>query len=1067
MQEAIIWLLLIEIIGLVGLPLALTVFRFLPDQGYTLAKPLGLLGLGYVVWLLTMLGLPFNSLVCWLIFAIGFIALDGWLLARQKGQLLDQMRDFFRRHIWLIVVGELLFIAAYAYLVYVRSFMPEIRDQEKFGDFAFLNSMVLYDKMPPADPWMSGYPVNYYYFSHFTMAMLVKMVGLNPAIAFNLTVPIILAITGLACFGLVYNLVGVVGRKTEGGRRKAEDGRRDSALSPQSSVLSPAFPPTPGIAFGLLATVMVCLLGNLDPVRQLLAPRAKEFEYGLEGTANGFVFNWWSPSRVIWDYMPQPTGNGGFIYQWSQTINEFPMFSFLLSDMHPHVMALPTVLLSISLALGLLLQPAGLGRTERGLFFGVTALAIGALYFLNTWDYPTYLILIALAALARERWWSGTEIISEKSEGNRWRAALRLALLGGALPSALKPFWGHAIRWLGFVGRLVVISLALFLPFHLTFISLIGDNPVPEPIASIPLLGALGRLVSFVAWDRTPLLGYLLVFGIFIFPMLSFLILKLWPYLKAPYAYLDDENYQSRRAPEGLGFYLTAGGVILLFLSAICFFILHLEPVLTIAMGLLALPFAALGVALFAAELLESFRPDRPQTELLAATGAAALLMILGGWMLHFELYGPLLIAAISISLLLWLEAKPGDPANATNEVASSQALRLADLFVLLLILLPVVITFFTELIIIRDVFNSRLNTLFKFYYQAWVMYGLAAAYAGWRVSSWAFAGVGAHGSGGGESEVRSQGSGSRNQLPALSNPESVPAFGFQPSALLRPATLTPAYQMAMSPTLSPIPPPSTYGGYTFTPDDDPEAEEAEEYEMGQPRRPWWRWLWVLAFGLLVMAGLIYPIFAPYEKTGHFARQVGLDGSTWLRDGGLTGGPMPEDFEAIQWLKAQLAADRSFSGPILETSGPDWVDYSRVSTFSGLPTLMGWPGHENQWRGGKAFARSDSFDCGQLLLKYNLRPALPGQEQGRSLQKDEPWCRVQLVDLLYNLPDPKLTENLLREAGVRYVYVGTLETGVNNGRSGQPKLYPPQSLAKFAQFMKPIYQRNGVTIYSF
>jgi uncharacterized membrane protein len=246
---------------------------------------------------------------------------------------------------------------------------------------------------------------------------------------------------------------------------------------------------------------------------------------------------------------------------------------------------------------------------------------------------------------------------------------------------------------------------------------------------------------------------------------------------------------------------------------------------------------------------------------------------------------------------------------------------------------------------------------------------------------------------------------------------------------------------------------------------EDLEAEEAEEYEMESQRKPWWRWLWVLGLGLLLLGGLIYPIFGPYEKTNHFDRPIGLDGSSWLRDGGRTGGPMPEDYQAIQWLKQQLAANRSFAGTILEASGPDWVDYSRVSTFSGLPTLLGWFGHENQWRGGKAFARTDTFDCGQLLVKYGIRPATPGET--RSLQKDEPGCRLQLVDLLYSTTDAKLAQVLLQAAGVKYVYVGSIETGANTGRSSDPKKYSPEALAKFGQFMKVIYQQNGVTIYSF
>ena len=40
-------------------------------------------------------------------------------------------------------------------------------------------------------------------------------------------------------------------------------------------------------------------------------------------------------------------------------------------------------------------------------------------------------------------------------------------------------------------------------------------------------------------------------------------------------------------------------------------------------------------------------------------------------------------------------------------------------------------------------------------------------------------------------------------------------------------------------------------------------------------------------------------------------------------------------------------------GVILEATKPDasYTEYARISTYSGLPTVLGWPMHEAQWRG--------------------------------------------------------------------------------------------------------------------
>ena len=1076
MLEAVLWLALIELIGLLALPTTFAVFRFLPERGYTLAKPLGLLATSYGVWLLSMAGLPFAAPLAWAVLVGLFGLLNGWLLLRQGRRLWSELRSWLATHAWLIVIAEVIFLLAYFYLVNLRSYMPDIRDQEKFGDFAFLNSLTLNTKMPPADPWMSGYPINYYYFSHFMMAMLTKMTGIAPAIAFNLTIPLVFGMTALASFGIVFNLVSLARKR-------------------------------PGLAVpvlvGLLGLAMVCLMGNLDAVRQIFFPHPDKYETGLEN----FIFSWWTPSRVIFDNMPIPNGVGGVNYQWQETINEFPMFSFLLADMHPHVMTLPTALLAVGLALNSWLVPAGspamqLRRPEGILLFGTTALVIGSLYFLNTWDYPTYLILIVLATF-----WRARRLGSLENRAGRFGSAL----------------W----RWAGRSLGLVVASLVLFLPFLLTFVSLVGDNAVPEPIGSIPILNTVAKNISFVAWDRTPLLGYFLVFGVFLFPLLSFLLVKLWPYLRHPYAYLNDEVEEEGFVPLSLhtawSYPVAIAGLVVLIGSEVGFFLLNLNPLITILLGLIAAPLLAVGTATIALEILAARRKDRPRLELLAVTVGLALIMILSGYLLHFELYGPLLIAAVFIVLLLWFETGvrgqgsgisrqrsevrgdrgsegladqstiynlqstiPGigdqnpiynlqSTISTSQQLATSnQQLATSDLFVLAMCLLPVVITFGTELILIRDVFNSRLNTLFKFYYQAWVLFGLGGAYGSWRLIAWAWQ-LSPFGQDGEATEV--------GEVKAVTTPMIRPASPVgrpvpQPQVALR---LSPAIGLAGGGNLAfstgvmsgGLPRP-TYGDYG-TDDLEDEADAAREYEMSRPRRPWWRWLWTLGLSLLLLGGLVYPVFGPYEKSGHYAKRIGLDGSIWLRDGGATGGPMTADYTAIQWLRGQIAANPNFYAPILEAPGWDWRDYARVSTFSGLPTLLGWVGHEDQWRGGKAAPNKDSFECWQVVHDNGLDAdfaRLGLVKPVQVLQKDEPPCRYQLMETMYRTTDATLAQNLLKATGVRYVYVGMVETGASDARDADRRndpnrVYSPIALAKFSQFMRTIYQQDGVTIYSF
>ncbi len=1024
MIESITWLLLIEFIGLLAWPVCFAVFRFLPERGYTLAKSLGLLATGYGVWLLSMLGLPFNIPLCWAVLLGGFVVLDGLLLWRQNRRLVSEISQWLRQHAWLVVIAEIIFIAAYFYLVNLRSYMPDIRDQEKFGDFAFMNSMVVNTRMPPGDPWMSGYPVNYYYFSHFMMAMLTKMTGIIPATAFNLTIPLVFALTGLASFGIVFNMVSLT-RKRPG-------------------LLVP-------VVVGLAGLAFICLLGNLDAVRQIFFPRSAHGETGIDS----FGFSWWTPSRVIYDYMPSLFGDGSIHYEWRETINEFPMFSFLLADMHPHVMTLPTALLAVATALNIFQMPANSEysrwrKPEGWLLFSTTALITGSLYFLNTWDYPTYLLLIVGAAFWRA-----------------WRVRRieqRIRRFSGAV-------WGWTAQSLG----LVVVSLLLFLPFHLTFVSLVGDNLVPDPIDKIPVLNVIAKNISFVAWDRTPMLGYFLVFGVFLLPLISLLGLKLSPYLRDPYAYLNGQN-EPEVFSTNWSSWLAIAGFGLLVASELGFFILKINPLITIALAVLALPLLLIGLATLALETLSAFRARRPRLEILAATGGLALVLVVSGYLLHFELYGPLIIGGGLTGLILWFENRPLPlpvELEAANDkgTASETGQANTDSFALWLMLLAAVICFGTELILVRDVFNSRFNTLFKFYYQVWLLFGLAAAYSLWRVAAWAWKLTPFE----------------ANREPETNESATRPAFPFGRGLA---AQLAPRLQLATgmagasgnlafsttlnAPTgdLKNIQPAVAEPVYAT---DDPEAEEAEEYAHQGLRRPWWRWLWVFGVSILLLGGLVYPIFGPYEKSGHYASRTGLDGSAWLLNGGPTGAGMPADYEAIQWLRARLNDTPNFYGTILEATGGDWVDFGRVSTFSGLPTLLGWQGHEDQWRGGKALARTDTFKCWQVVDTNNIRNLLAQpplyifgpKENQPEYQKDEPPCRRGLVETIYSTEEPNLAKNLLKATGVKYVYVGSIETGQSTARSNQPKQYSQAALEKFGQFMKIVYQQNGVTIYGF
>ena len=361
----VVWLLWAQALALLALPLSLAVFKALPDRGYLLAKPLGILATAYVAWLFASLH--------WMPFSRGSVLLAALLLASVSAMVVYTRRvdiaAFFRENLRLVAVGEAVFMASFAVFLLLRAANPDLwhpyTGGEKPMEMAYLNAIARSTYMPPYDPWFAGGYINYYYFGQFIVASLVKVTGITTEVAFNLAVPLFFALTTSAVFSLAYNL-------SEGARRgMGRTGGRTWA-----------------IVAGLAGAFFVAVMGNLDGAVQLGQGFAKAL---IHGQPFG-EFDFWRSSRFI---LPgDPPG-----YE----ITEFPFFTFLFADLHAHMMAMPFALLSLGLALNLALRiKEGVGIASRVACLLALALAVGSLRAINTWDFPTYLAFGALAVLIGE-----------------------------------------------------------------------------------------------------------------------------------------------------------------------------------------------------------------------------------------------------------------------------------------------------------------------------------------------------------------------------------------------------------------------------------------------------------------------------------------------------------------------------------------------------------------------------------------------------------------------------------------------------------------------------------------
>ncbi len=362
----VVWLGLIELVALLSLPLALVIFRRLPDRGYVFSKGLGILLVAFIPWLLASLH--------WMPFSRGSIAVGLVVIAMMSAffwwRNREEIMAFLRSKERLIALEEAIFVISFLAFVWVRMWNPDLwhpfRGGEKPMDFAYLNAIIKSTYMPPYDPWFAGGYINYYYFGHFIVATLTKFTGIVPEVAFNLALPMFFALTAAAAFSLVYNLAEVT--------KQSEEKKQPSLVSRL---------PSPVWA-GIAAVAFVVVVGNFDGIVQVVQGGWRVLAHGQPFGS----FDFWRSSRMM---PPDPPGF---------EITEFPFFTFLFADLHAHLMVVPFTLLALGLALALALSIRRkrdlVGPTDP-LIFATLGLVLGAMRVINTWDIPTYLLLSGAA----------------------------------------------------------------------------------------------------------------------------------------------------------------------------------------------------------------------------------------------------------------------------------------------------------------------------------------------------------------------------------------------------------------------------------------------------------------------------------------------------------------------------------------------------------------------------------------------------------------------------------------------------------------------------------------------
>ncbi len=362
------WWVMLFTLGLIFIPLSYLIFKKFTDIGYAFSKIIAILVPSYVLFLLSALKiLPFERFS---IFSIIFV----FLLLNIK-ILLKKNREIFnalRKSIKFIIFQELFFTLGFVFWSFVRTHQPDINGLEKFMDYGFINSILRTRFLPPQDMWFAGKPINYYWFGHLVTSTLTRLSEIPQSITYNLMLATILGFTLSCTFSIVTTLIKNL----------------ESIKNPKAVIVG-----------GLISSILLTFAGN--------------FHTPLYALKEGKEKYWYPDATRFIGYHPETN---------DKTIHEFPIYSFVVSDLHPHLLNLPFVLLYIALLANLALYQQGTrqylkfklpknlvvlnlikGTPSKFINIILETLPLGFLlgvfFMTNTWDFGNYLIVTFLVLL--------------------------------------------------------------------------------------------------------------------------------------------------------------------------------------------------------------------------------------------------------------------------------------------------------------------------------------------------------------------------------------------------------------------------------------------------------------------------------------------------------------------------------------------------------------------------------------------------------------------------------------------------------------------------------------------
>jgi uncharacterized membrane protein len=157
-----------------------------------------------------------------------------------------------------------------------------------------------------------------------------------------------------------------------------------------------------------------------------------------------------------------------------------------------------------------------------------------------------------------------------------------------------------------------------------------------------------------------------------------------------------------------------------------------------------------------------------------------------------------------------------------------------------------------------------------------------------------------------------------------------------------------------------------------------------------------------------LLPGLLYPALGLWSKTAGFSTEPTLDALAWLERW------RPDELAAIRWVGRSTHPE----AVVVQRSGASYrPEHNLVSMVTGRPTLLGWGGHEYQWRGAdferlaagreEALARiygpKSSEELARELAAWNVEYVYLGPEERAHYQvsAEQEAILAETTDLVF------------------------------------------------------------------